>query len=118
MKSLFHILQISTCGSTITLPFCVFKTFNWALGPNWAIFRPVKSAVDVNIFYYRGQSEFDNDRQWDENKRNLSPYQFIVNIFTRFPFPPPGFKKQIRAVGFKLFPKHWTGKSEKIFLDW
>jgi hypothetical protein len=32
----------------ITLPFYVFKILFWALGPNWAIFWPVKNAVPAH----------------------------------------------------------------------
>ena len=52
MKSLFQIPQIATCGTMITLPFCVFKTFNWALGPNLGHFSACKKCSLLHTTYY------------------------------------------------------------------
>ena len=47
--------------------------------------------------------------KWDIHKRDSDPTGFLADIYTKTPVLRP----RAKAVGFKLFPEHWTGSNEQ-----
>ena len=53
----------------------------------------------------------DSTWKWDIHSRNSDPIGFLTDIFKK----TPSLKPRGKAVGFKLFPEHWTESNERIF---
>jgi glycosyltransferase involved in cell wall biosynthesis len=51
--------------------------------------------------------------KWNIFTRNANPYHFLIDIFTIFPYLLSSTKKEIKAIGFKLFPEHWKGEERE-----
>jgi glycosyltransferase involved in cell wall biosynthesis len=72
---------------------------------------------EEKIYLYRTKDQPLSDSwNWNVFSRNKNPFQFLLDTFTVFPFSPSSFKKETKAVGFKLFPEHWKGETmEHLF---
>jgi glycosyltransferase involved in cell wall biosynthesis len=64
----------------------------------------------AKIWTYQNE-DVRSDASWHWNifSRDADPLSFICHLFTR----EPSLKKTWRAVGFKLFPDHWTRNNER-----
>jgi LPS sulfotransferase NodH len=67
---------------------------------------------EAKIFsYMETELSADSTWTWDIHSRNLDPVRFLTDLFKK----SPSLKPMGKAIGFKLFPEHWTNSNEQMF---